>query len=118
VGAVALEVVASDGSLAPEVSPEGDTNVTVGEMAAGDLTASTGPSRGASPSIVVADDDVVIEESGVNLGHPIRSHGDVSLDKAMDTACWALTQALDVEASTMNGGACCCGLPCSRSGQR
>jgi hypothetical protein len=43
VGAAVLEVVVGDGSLAPEVSPEGDTNVMAGATAAGDPAASTGP---------------------------------------------------------------------------
>jgi hypothetical protein len=76
------------------VLPEGDTNVTMGEMATGDLATSTGPVRGASPSTAVANDDVAVEESGVILGHPMRrAPGDVSLDEATGTAHWALTQA-------------------------
>jgi hypothetical protein len=50
----------------------------------------------ASPSTAVADDDVTVEEFGGILGHPIRAPGDVSLDEAMGTAPWALTQAHDV----------------------
>jgi hypothetical protein len=44
----------------------------------------------------VANDDITVEESGGILGHPIRAPGDVSLDEAMGTACWLLTQAQDV----------------------
>jgi hypothetical protein len=44
----------------------------------------------------VAHDDDTVEESGVILGHPIRAPVDVSLDEAMGTARWALTQAKDV----------------------
>jgi hypothetical protein len=51
---------------------------------------------GTSPSIAVGDDDVTMEEAGDILGHPIRVLGDVSLDKAMGMARWALTQAHDV----------------------
>jgi hypothetical protein len=70
----------------PEVLPEGDTNVTAGEMAIGDPAASIDPAGGAS-----------VEESRVILGHPmLRAPGDVSLDEAMGTARWALTQAQDV----------------------
>jgi hypothetical protein len=122
-GAVA-QVVAGDGFLTLEVLPEGDINVTVGEMAAGDPTISTGPAGGASPSTTVADDDVDVEESRVILGHPmLRAPGVVSLDKVMGTACWCLPRHMmcstgRVEASTMNSSACCYGLPCSRSGQQ
>jgi hypothetical protein len=43
--------------------------------------------RGASPSIVVDDNDIIVEESGVILGHPmLRAPRDVSLDEAMGTA--------------------------------
>jgi hypothetical protein len=96
VGVVALEVVTGDGSPIPEVLPEGDINATVGAMAVGDLAASIGPVGGTSPSIAVGDDDVTMEEAGDILGHPIRVLGDVSLDKAMGMARWALTQAHDV----------------------
>jgi hypothetical protein len=93
----ALEVVIGDGFPAPEVLPEGETNVTAGEMATGDPTASTGPMRGVSPSIIVDDNDVIAEESGVILGDPmLRAPRDVSLDEAMGTARWELTQAQDV----------------------
>jgi hypothetical protein len=91
VGTAVLEVVIGDGSLTPEVSPGGDTNVTVGATAADDPAASTGPTRCASPSTVVAHDDDAMEESGVILGHPIRAPVEVSLDEAMGTAHWALT---------------------------
>jgi hypothetical protein len=49
-----------------------------------------------SPSTAVADDDVTVEESRGILGHPIRAPGDVSLDEAIGTARWALTQTQDV----------------------
>jgi hypothetical protein len=68
----------------------------VGATTVGDLAASTDPTGGASPSTAVADDNVAVGESGGILGHPIRAPGDVSLDKAMGTAHWALTQAQDV----------------------
>jgi hypothetical protein len=47
-GVAALEVVAGDGSSASEVLSEGDTNVTAGEMAAGDPAATTGTPHQAS----------------------------------------------------------------------
>jgi hypothetical protein len=67
VGAAALEVVVGDGSPAPEVSPEGDTNVTTGATTAGDPIAKTGLVGGVSPSTAVADDNVTMEESGCIL---------------------------------------------------
>jgi hypothetical protein len=79
-----------------EVLPEGDTNVTTGATAAGDPAASTGPTGGASPSTTVADNNATVEESGGILGHPIRAPKDVSLDEAVGTTCWVLTQAQDV----------------------
>jgi hypothetical protein len=95
--ATALGVVIGDGFSAPEVLREGETNVMAGEMAAGDPAASTGPMRGASPSIIVDDNDIIVEESGVILGHPmLRAPRDVSLDEAMGTARLALTHAQDV----------------------
>jgi hypothetical protein len=81
VGAVVLEVVTDDGSLAPEVSPEGGTNATVGGTVTGDPAASTAPTGGASPSTAVADDDDIVEESGVIVGHSIWALGYVSLDE-------------------------------------
>jgi hypothetical protein len=96
VGAATLEVVAGDGTLAPEVLPEGDANVMAGATAAYDPTALTGPVGGASPSTAVADDDVTVEESGGIMGHPIRAPGDVSLDEATGTTRWVLTQAQEV----------------------
>jgi hypothetical protein len=66
-------------------------------VAAGDPAASTGPAGGAFPSTAAADDDIIMEEPGVILGHPtIRAPRDVSLDEAMHTARWALTQAQNV----------------------
>jgi hypothetical protein len=44
----------------------------------------------------VANDDDIMEESGVIWGHPIRAPVDVSLDEAIGTARKALTQAQDV----------------------
>jgi hypothetical protein len=94
---VVAHVVTRGGSLAPEMFPEGNTNVMAGETATGDPTASAGPAGGASPSTTADDDDVFVEESGVILGHPtLRDLGDVSLDEAIGTARWALTQAQDV----------------------
>jgi hypothetical protein len=93
---VALEVVTGDGSHALEVSLEADATVMVGATTAGDPAEKTGPAGGTSPSTVVADDDITVEDSRCILGDPIRAHEDVSLDEAMGTACWALTQAQDV----------------------
>jgi hypothetical protein len=85
------------GPRPPEVLPEGDTNATMKEVAAGDPVASTGSVGGTFPSTVAADDDVTVEEPGVILGHPmLRAPGDVSLDVDMGTARWALTQAQNV----------------------
>jgi hypothetical protein len=68
----AAQAAIDSGSPAPEVLLEGDTNVTVEEVAACDLA--------------------VLSE--VILGHPtVRAPGDVSLDEAMGIAHWALTQA-------------------------
>jgi hypothetical protein len=90
-------VTTDDGSLAPEVLPKGDTNVTEEEVADGDSAALIGPVWGVFPSTTVADDDIIVEESGIILGHPmLRALGDVSLDEAMGTARWALTQAQNV----------------------
>jgi hypothetical protein len=44
----------------------------------------------------MADDDGAVEPE-VILGHPmLRARGDVSLDEAMGTVRWALTQAQNV----------------------
>jgi hypothetical protein len=84
-------VTTGDGSLAPEVLPEGDTNAT------GDTVASTGLAGGAFPSTVATNDDVAVEEPRVILGHPtLRAPRDVFLDEAMGTAHMALTQAQNV----------------------
>jgi hypothetical protein len=90
-------MITNNGCLAPEVLPDGDTNVTAEEVAVGDPATLTGPNEGAFPSIATADDDVVVEEPGVILGHPmLRALGVVSLDEAMGTAHWALTLAQNV----------------------
>jgi hypothetical protein len=87
-------VTTGGGSQAPEVLPEGDTNVMAKEVAIGDPTASTGLAGGAFPSTAATDDNIAMEEPGVILGHPtLRAPGDVSLDEAMGTVRWALTQA-------------------------
>jgi hypothetical protein len=90
-------VTTDGGSLAPEVLPKGDTNVTEEEVADGDSAALIGPVWGVFPSTAAADDDITVEESGIILGHPmLRALGYVSLDEAMGTARWALTQAQNV----------------------
>jgi hypothetical protein len=92
VGAAA-QVAAGGGSLAPEVSPGGATNVTVEEVAADDSASSAGPAGGAPSSIVAVDNGVAMEPE-VILGHPmLRAPRDVSLDEAMGTARRVLTQA-------------------------
>jgi hypothetical protein len=85
-------VTVGSGSLAPEVLPEGDTNVTAKEVSTGNPATLTGPAEGAFPSTVAADDDVAVEEPEVILGHPtLRASGDVSLDDTLGTARWVLT---------------------------
>jgi hypothetical protein len=66
VGTTALEVVTGDGSLTPDVSREGDINVTVGATGASDPVASTGLAGGTSPSTAVADNNITVEESGAS----------------------------------------------------
>jgi hypothetical protein len=121
----AAQVTAGVGSPPPEVLPEGDKNVMVEEMATGNPAALIGPAGGMFSSTIAADAAAAVDESGAILGHPmLRAPEDVSLDVAMGMVHWALTQAHNVlrresvEASTMNSDACCCGLPCSWSGQR
>jgi hypothetical protein len=63
-------VITGGWSPSPEVLPEGDTNVTVEEVAASDPATSTGPAGGVFPSGTVVDDDVAMEEPRVILGHP------------------------------------------------
>jgi hypothetical protein len=93
---VVAHTVVGGGSLAPEVLLEGEMNVTVEEVATSDPASSTGPARSGSSSTVAADDSTTVE-SKVILGHPtLRAPGDVSLDEAMGTARWALTQAQNV----------------------
>jgi hypothetical protein len=93
---VAAQVAADDGSPAPEVLPEGDTNVTVEEVATDDPAGLAGPAGGASSSAIAADDGGTVEPE-VILGHPtLRAPRDVSLDEAMGTTRWALTQAQNV----------------------
>jgi chromosome segregation ATPase len=67
------------------------------EVAASNSAASTGLAGGVFPSTAAADDDVAMEELGVILEHPtLRAPGYVSLNEAMGTARWALTQAQNV----------------------
>jgi hypothetical protein len=92
----ATQAVASGGSPASKVLPGGATNVTTKEVAIDDPASSVGPSGGMCFSIEAADDDSVVEPE-VILGHPtLRALGDVSLNEAMGTAWWALTQAQNV----------------------
>jgi hypothetical protein len=65
-------------------------------VAIDDPASSAGPSGGASSSTKAADDGGAMELE-VILGHPtLRAPGDVSLDEAMGTARWVLTQAQNV----------------------
>jgi hypothetical protein len=92
VGAAA-KVTTDGGSPTLEVLPEGDTNVTMEVVATSDPTTSTGPTGVAFPSTTTANDDVVVVEPRLILGHPtFRAPGDVSLDEAMGTTRWAPTQ--------------------------
>jgi hypothetical protein len=78
------------------VLPGGATNVTIEEVSADDPASLAGPSGGASSSTEAVDDDGVVEPE-VILGHPmLRAPEDVSLDEAMGTARWVLTQAQNV----------------------
>jgi hypothetical protein len=78
------------------VLPEGDTNVTVEEVATDDPAGLAGPAGGASSSAIAADEGGTVELE-VILGHPtLRAPKDVSLDEAMGTTRWALTQAQNV----------------------
>jgi hypothetical protein len=62
-------------------------------VAADDPTSSAGLSGGASSFTEAADDGYAVKPK-VILGHPmLRPPWDVSLDEAMGTARWALTQA-------------------------
>jgi hypothetical protein len=71
----------------------GATNVTTEEVAADDPASLAGLSGGVSFSTEAADDGDAVEPE-VILGHPtLRAPRDVSLDEAMGTARWALTQA-------------------------
>jgi hypothetical protein len=69
VGAAA-QVVTGGGSPASEVLPEGDTNVMVEEVAAGDPVGSTGPTGDASSSTVAVDGCATVESEFI-LGHPM-----------------------------------------------
>jgi hypothetical protein len=90
------QAAAGDGHPTSEVLPGGATNVTTEEVAADDPTSSVGPSGDACFSPEMADDDGAVEHE-VILGHPmLRAPGDVSLDEAMGTVRWALTQAQNV----------------------
>jgi hypothetical protein len=119
----AAQVVTGGGSLASEVLPEGDTNVTVEEVAAGDPVGSTGPTGDASSSTVAVDGCATVESEFI-LGHPmLRLLGMFPLTRPWVWPTGHLPRLRTcsigrVEASSMNDDAYCCGLPCSRSGQR
>jgi hypothetical protein len=92
----ATQAATSGGSPTPEMLPDGDMNVTMEEVAAGDPVGPTGLAGGTSSSTVVANDGATVESEAI-LGHPtLRAPGDVSLDEAMGMAHWALTQAQNV----------------------
>jgi hypothetical protein len=78
------------------VLPRSATNVTTKEVATEDPASSAGPSGGASSSTEATNGGGAMEPE-VILGHPtLRAPGDISLDEAMGTAHWALTQAQNV----------------------
>jgi hypothetical protein len=92
----AAQVAAGGGSSASEVLPGGATNVTIEEVATDDPASSVVPLGRVSFSMEMADDGGSVEPE-IILGHPtLRAPGDVSLDEAMGTAYWALTQAQNV----------------------
>jgi hypothetical protein len=98
---------AGDGSSAPEVEmtvvAEVVSSPTTDEVADQDPTASlSNPMASSSslqPQVAAASasagaDNNIMEEPEAILGHPLlMALGDVSLDEAMDTVCWALNQA-------------------------
>jgi hypothetical protein len=81
------------GSLTFKVLPASATNVTTEEVAADDPASSAGLLGVTCFSTKAADDGgAVVPE--VILGQPmLRAPGDVSLNEAMGTAHWVLTQA-------------------------
>jgi hypothetical protein len=92
VGAAA-QAATGGGSSTIEVLPGGATNVPTEEVTVDDPASLVGPSGGVSSSTEAVDDGGTVEPE-VILGHPMLwAPGDVSLDEAMSTACWALTQA-------------------------
>jgi hypothetical protein len=94
-GAIA-QAATDGGSPPPEVLPGGATNVTTEEVATDDPASSAGPLGGTSFSTEVVDDSGAVELE-VILEHPtLRALGDASLDEAMDTTHWALTQAQNI----------------------
>jgi hypothetical protein len=123
VGAAALEVVVGDGSPAPEVSPEGDTNVTTGATTVGDPIAKTGLVGACLPPprwlmtmspwrSLGASYDTPLGLLGMSpwMSPWVQPAGRLPRHRTCSTR--------GVEASTMSDGACCYGLPCSRSGQQ
>jgi hypothetical protein len=91
-----MQVVTGGGSPTSEVLPGGATNVTTEDVAADNPGSSAGPSLGACFSMETTNDGGAVEPE-VILGHPtLRAPGDVSLDEAMGTARWVLTQAQNV----------------------
>jgi hypothetical protein len=93
---VVTQVATNGVSLASEVLRGGATNVTTEEVATDDPASLASLSGGTCFSTVATDDGGAMEPE-VILGHPtLRAPGDVSLDEAMGTAHWTLTQAQNV----------------------
>jgi hypothetical protein len=119
----ATQVATGGGSPASEVLPVGATNVTTEEVATNDSTCSAGPS-GARLSPLKRPTTVVPWSLRSSWGIPHLG----PLGMSPSTRLWVrLAGRLprprtcsngSVVASSMNDGACCSGLPCSRSGQR
>jgi hypothetical protein len=87
------ETVASDGSPAPEVIPEMVTEVeetmgatTVVAPSPPHETATGGPTASSDPADVAGELEVVMGQA------TFHAPGDVSLDEAVSTASWALSQ--------------------------
>jgi hypothetical protein len=93
---VIAQVAANGVSLASEVLRGGATNVTTEEVATDDPASLASLSGGTCFSTVEIDDGGAMEPE-VILGHPtLRAPRDVSLDEAMGTTHWTLTQAQNV----------------------
>jgi hypothetical protein len=97
------EVTAGDKSPAPKVVPDAVKDAAASSLA--HETTASGPASSCSLAVgttssgphAAAATDTAVEEPAMVLGHPIlRAPSDVSLDEAMGTARWVLSQARDV----------------------